>query len=163
MKLSASDAKLFFDLLWSLQFFVNQRLGIIANINSVEEYNNCSQDDKFKVRQAMFEQPELILAFVNENPFNLLQEELDIVNQWRYFVKDEFYIERYLKNHAIFIGKKVYGVVGLTQDIEDLIPKYSLPFLLKTVLLPFKNCIVYDGLFQSYNVYFGSGLKSELM
>ncbi len=162
MKLSTTDATLFFDLLWMLQFFVNQRMDIIANIDSVDEYKECSQEDKVKVRQALFDQPELILAFVNENPFNLSPEELNIVSQWQYFVKEEFYIERYLKSHAIFIGKKVYGVLGLTQDIEDIIPKHRLPFMLKTVLLPFKDCIVYDGLFESYNVYFGSGIKSDL-
>ncbi len=162
MKLNTADAKLFFDLLWALQFFVNQRLGIITNINSVDEYRQRPQEDKIKVRQALFHQPDLIVAFVKENPFNLPPEELNIVNEWQYFVKEEFYIERYLKNHAIFIGKKVYGVIGLTQDIEDIIPRQRLPFMLKTILLPFKDCIVYDGLFESYNVFFGSGIKSDL-
>jgi hypothetical protein len=162
MKLSTSDTKLFYDLLWALQYFASQRLAIIENVASIEDYLQCSQAEKLKVRDALFNQPELITDFVTENPFNLTSEQLEIVHEWQHFVKDDFYIERYLKTHAIFIGKQVYGVLGLSDSIADIIPKHRLPCLVKTILLPFKNCIVYDGLFESHNIYFGSGIKRSL-
>ena len=37
-----------------------------------------------------------------------------------------------------------------------------LPVWTETVLLPFKNMIVYDGLLSSYNISFGSGIRREL-
>lgn len=162
MILKPEDAKLFYDLMWALQFFVNQRLNIIDQAKSIEAYSKYPQAEKMKVREALFNQPDLITAFVTENPNHLPQEQLDIVATWRNFVRGDFYIERYLKNHAIFIGEQVYGVLGLTESFEGIIPKQHLPFLVKAILLPFKDCIIYDGLFESYNVYFGSGIKADL-
>jgi hypothetical protein len=34
--------------------------------------------------------------------------------------------------------------------------------MVKAVLLPFNGQIVYDGLFQSRNIIFGGGIKSDL-
>jgi hypothetical protein len=127
MHLSTEETELFYDLLWTLHFFVNERLEIIPKLASIQEHRECAQAEKFKVREALYSHPELILTFVKENPYNLPAEHLAIMQEWQYFVKSDFYVERYLKNHAIFIGKQVYGVIGLTQDIEEIIPKYALP------------------------------------
>ncbi len=57
---------------------------------------------------------------------------------------------------------KVYAVLGLRSALEELIPKYALPFRIKTVLLPFQDEIVYDGFLAPYNIHFGSGIKEDL-
>ena len=44
------------------------------------------------------------------------------MQEWQYFVKEKFYVEHYLKNYAVFMGKQIYGVIGLTQSIEEIIP-----------------------------------------
>jgi hypothetical protein len=162
MKLSTEDTKLFYELLWLLQLYVDQHLKVVATARSIKEYDQYSQEQKFDVREALFSHPELILAYVKENPDHLPQEKLNIISQWQYFIADNFYIERYLKNHTIFIGTQVYAVLGLVDSIEDLFPKPYLPLYVKAVLLPFKDCIVYDGLLQSYNIHFGSGIKSRI-
>lgn len=56
-------------------------------------------------------------------------------------------------------GPVAYGVVGLTMPIEDMIHNSHLPLLVTTVLLPFHDQIVYDGLLGSNNVHFGPELK----
>jgi hypothetical protein len=162
MKLSVDDVKLFYELLWALQFYVDQRLKIVATARSAKECSDYSQEQKFAIREALFSHPELITAYVTENPDKLTQEKLDIVQEWQYFVADDFYIERYLKGHAIFISKQVYGVLGLVDSFEDMYPKQYLPLYVKAILLPFKNTIVYDGLLQSYNIHFGSGIRKRL-
>jgi hypothetical protein len=43
----------------------------------------------------------------------------------------------------------------------DLIGR-QLPFLCKTILLPFKGQIIYDGLLSGYNITFGSGIRRRL-
>jgi hypothetical protein len=117
-----------------------------------------------QVRNSLYEHPELIDAFIAENPAQLSPEELSIIQSWKNFVKSDFYIERFLKTGAICIGSgdRVYLVQGLSNSIQEVLGELPLPIMVKTVLLSFKGRIVYDGLFQPYNVFFGRGIKGDL-
>ncbi|MEO1211534.1 MAG: hypothetical protein AAFX78_18645, partial [Cyanobacteria bacterium J06638_20] len=163
MKLKQSDADLFFELMWALQFFVKQKKQLLPEIKTLQNYATLQNPDKKKlVRDAIFEQPELIDVFVQENPQKLSTEQLAIVQGWRHYVIDTFVIERVLKRYAVFIDgeDRVYGVLSLYDDLIDMIPKHALPFPVKTILLPFKGKIVYDGLLQGYNVMIGGNMTA---
>lgn len=164
MKLSTQDADLFFEIMWPLQFFVNQRLKILPKIKTVEQYARLSSQDKLKVRNALFENLDLIEAFVKENPRQLSVDKLEIVASWQNCVVGDFYIERMLKKYNIFISSndKVYAVLGLYDALEEIIHKSRLPMYVRAVLLPFKGIIIYDGLFQSTNIFFGGNITAEL-
>jgi hypothetical protein len=163
MKLTTADAELFFDLMWSLQFFINRELKIFTKIKTREEYSTLPQEEKMVLREKIYEQPELIDKYVATNPDRFNNNYLLIVKQWKNFIKGDFYIQRYLKNHAIFIsGDNVYGVLGLHDSFDNLFPANYLPRYVKTVLLPFQGGIVYDGLMQVYKVSFGGGIKRSL-
>lgn len=163
MKLSESDAKLFFDLMWSVQFFVNQKLQILPAIHSKADYAAIPQDNKFKIREALFENPELFQDYLAINPDKFTSDLLDIIEQWQYFTRDTFVIERYLKKYAIFIGNNaLYGVLGISESFNDIFPKSHLPVYVKAILLPFKGSLIYDGLLEGYGVHLGSGVKQDL-
>jgi hypothetical protein len=168
MKLSADDVALYYKLMWSLQFYVNQRLNILPNVDSVEAYAEYYEsEEKLPLRNALYENPELIDAFIGENPAQLTEDELSIVRSWKNFVVGDFYIDRFLKKGAIFITasepSRVYVVLGLTDSLQDFFqPYHRPPILVKTVLLPFKGRIIYDGMFQFYSVFFGGGIKGNL-
>ena len=97
MKLSKQDADLYFELMWSLQFFVNRKLGLLPNVPAVSNYRKLPQEEKMKVREALYEKPEQIDEYVKENPDRFSAEKLEIVSKWKNFVRGDFYIERYLK------------------------------------------------------------------
>jgi len=164
MKLSDQDADLFFELMWSLQCFVNKRLQVLPHIETPEAYRDISMEEKMRVREALYANSELIETFVQENPYHFSDEKLEIVARWKQFVAGQFYIERLLKKYAIFVSSdnKVYGVLALYDPFQDMFYPEQLPVLVKAVLLPFKGQIVYDGLLQSYSIFFGSGITSEL-
>jgi hypothetical protein len=163
MKLSEQDADLYFDLMWSLQFFVNRKLDLLADVRAVSAYQNLPQEEKMQVREALYENPELIDEYLKENPDQFSAENLAIVSQWKDFVRGEFYIERYLKKYTVFIGGDiVYGVLGLYEGFEEMIHKSYLPMYVRAVLLPFKGQVIYDGLLQSYSVFFGGNITAEL-
>jgi hypothetical protein len=166
MYLSTADAALFYKLMFGLQFYVSQQLKLQPTIKSQEAYNKLDQPAKLAVRAALYEQPALIDAFVKKNPANLPDTELAIVASWQGFIAGDFFIERYLKKYSIWIGgestTKVYGVLGITHSIEDVLHRSYLPMRVKSVLLPFKGQIIYDGLLSTYNVIFGSGIKASL-
>jgi hypothetical protein len=108
---------------------------------------------------------ELIETFVGENPADLPKEELDIVRSWRHLVHGQFYVFRELKKYTVFLTATdpaiAYGVLALSQPFEELIGSY-LPILTRTVLLPFKGAIIYDGLMSNYNISFGPGIRRSL-
>ena len=164
MKLSTKDAALFFKLMWRLQFYVNQKHRILPDVDSVEDYADMPPTERVQVRNVLWENPELINAYVAENPHSLPDEELDIIRRWKRFVAGTFQIFRYLKKHTIFIGEdsQVYGVLALYDSLEEMLYGRRLPVMVQAVLLPFKGKIVYDGTLNFYNIYFGKGIRTGL-
>jgi len=166
MKLSSKDVNLFYRLMWPLQFYVNQQRQILPHVDSLEAYIVCPQPDKLQVRNALYENIGLLDAFIAENPAHLSADELAIVQNWTRFVAGDFYIVRFLKKATIFVEAndpyRVYAVLGLTDSLEDVFYGRRPPILVKAVLLPFKGQIVYDGLLNVYNIYFGSGIRGNL-
>lgn len=162
MKLSEHDTSLFYQLMWALQFYVNQKLKIL-DVKHIDDYPDCTREQKAKVRDALYENLEFIDSFARENPQNLSPENLEIILGWKKFIKGSFFIERLLKKYAVFIREeKVYAVLGLSQGLDELIHNSNLPLYVDTVLLPFKGKIVYDGLLGFQNIYFGSGIRHTL-
>ncbi|HEX8251329.1 MAG TPA: hypothetical protein VF599_24365 [Pyrinomonadaceae bacterium] len=165
MILSTAEASLFFRLMLPLQFFVNEKLGVLPQIKSFEEYCQVSMREKFDVRNALFADVGLIDDFIDENPQDIPMKHLTIVSRWKKFCRGDFYIERYLKDCAVFISDEteVYAVWGLTESLTEYFPKYALPVRLESVvLLPFQTKIVTDGFFLPQRVISGGELKSEL-
>ena len=102
--------------------------------------------------------------FYEDNPANLTEKELGILLNWKNFIKDKFLIYKQYKRFCAFLSQekdnKVYGVIGLTKSFNTLLSYF--PVLTETVLLPFKDKIVYDGYLQSYSLHFGKNIREQL-
>jgi len=163
LKINENDAQLYYELMWSLQLFVNQKKKIHTGIKSLEDYEQCRTEEKRDVRRTLYAEISLIDVFVQENPQKLSEDKLSIVSGWKHLVQGDFFIERYLKKHAVFIkGMDVYGVLGIFDSFDELIHRSHLPLKVNAVLLPFKGRIIHDGLLNIYNIDYGSGIKKEL-
>lgn len=165
MLLGPQDANLFFKLHRALMWFVNERLQIVPGIGSPDEFSALPPETRLQVRNALLDETDLLKLFVDANPFGLTDEELDIVSSWRHPVAGKFFIFRYLRQYAVFLTTEeppvAYGVVALTEPFEDLLGPH-LPRWIDTVLLPFRDKIVYDGLLSGYNISFGPGVRRNL-
>jgi len=164
MKLSHDDVELFYKLFHTLLVYLNKRLKILEGLDSREDIKKFSIAEIKKVRDRLYENPEMIDSFINENPSSFSSEELSIISSWKNFIKGSFIVIRYLKNYTIFLSKdektpKAYGVLALTSSFEEMFGFYLPPIMVETVLLPFKNKIVYDSIFYFYRITFGSGIK----
>jgi len=166
MRVTHDDAAQFFRLMWGLQLFVNQRLVVLPKqsaVKSVEAYARLNLKAKTPVREALWDHPELIDAYTQANPNGLPAEEVAIISQWKHFVKGSFFVFRYLKDYAVFIGDtQIYAVKALFDPFDEVIPNYALPVQIDTVLLPFKRRIIYDGMVHIYSIAFGGGMREEL-
>ncbi len=165
MNLSPSEVALFYKLMWSLQAYVNRRLNIFPQVTTSEAYSHLDWQDKLKVREALYGNATLIGDYLAENPDDF-DEELRLIASWSRFVQGEFYVFRYLKRYSVFIDAKksdrVYGVLGLTDSLEDVLHFQPPPIMVKAVLLPFTGRIIYDGLLIPYNIMFGGGIRRNL-
>ncbi|MCA9069430.1 MAG: hypothetical protein KDA84_10925, partial [Planctomycetaceae bacterium] len=165
MLLDPLDAEQFFKLHRALMWFVNNNLNIIPNISTPEEFSSSPLEAILEVRDAFLEEMDLIESFVNDNPADLNEDEIEIVLSWHHAISGQFYIFRQLKNFMVFLSTnkpvRAYGVVAFTETFEEILGP-SLPRLVDTVLLPFKGKIVYDGLLRGYNIHFGGGITRNL-
>jgi len=164
MKLSPAEVEKFYSLLWGLMHYVNSKEKVIQAITSPQKLAQLSTKEKLKIRQVLWKHPERIDSFVHENPQNLAEEDLEILRRWgKYFVSGQFFILRHLKSGTIFVqSDRVYSVVGLQNELEEIIPSYVLPYIVEAVLLPFRGRIVYDGILSGYDILVGMGIRSEL-
>ncbi|VFM96205.1 MAG: hypothetical protein BECKG1743D_GA0114223_102113 [Candidatus Kentron sp. G] len=163
MKLSEQESDLFLEVMWPLQHYVCGRLGVVPGVDSLEDFKALGSDQKFLVRESLFDNPQLVDEFIAENPAGLGEEQLSVAQGWKHFVRGDFYMERFLKNYAIFIqSERVYAVSGIHNSFDEMFPKSYLPMLVKATLLPIRDKIVYDGFLNPYNLFFGNEIKSEL-
>lgn len=166
MSLAQEDAALFYKLMVGLHCYVCQQLDLYPQVNSPETYRQLDQPAKLVVRNELYDQPELMAAFVKANPLTLSTAELAIVQHWQNFVAGDFYVERYLPSYSIWIAAappaNVYAVYGIAQPIEAIIERIYLPQRVNSVLLPFQDKIIYDGFLSTYPTRLGGPLNATL-
>jgi hypothetical protein len=164
VNLSREDAELFFKLMWRLHSYVNHQCMILPNVQSIEDYATQPETNKIKVREVLWTRLDLIDTYIQGNPDGSSAEELAIIAGWKRVIVGSFQIFRHLKKYTVFIGEQsqVYGVLGLSVSMEEIFYGRPLPILVQAVLLPFRGQIVYDSFLQSYNVFFGSGIRGRL-
>ena len=93
MRLSKPDAQLFFELSTPLHFFVNQQLHLLSDVHSLDDYIACDTQQQLQVRDALYQNIELIDAFIRQNPNDFPDDKLAIIAEWKHFVAGDFYIE----------------------------------------------------------------------
>lgn len=167
MQLEKKDVDLFYKLYEPLLVYANKKGKISKDTNKTEDidFRKINKNDFLKVRDYIYDHPEIIDSFVQENPKNFSDEELTIIKGWKDFVRKEFYIMEHTKEHTAFFDAskdgKIYGVLGLHSPLENVVE--YIPCIVKAVLLPFKEQIIYDGLLIPYSVRFGQTMRKNLM
>lgn len=164
MRLSQNDIDLFFKLHPALLQYVNQRLRIFPKIRTAEELRMSGVEKVNRVRTKLWKQMELIDNFVSENPFDLSDDELGLIADWKNALRGKFYIFKHLKKYTIFLTEteptKIYGVCSLNTSLDEMF--WNLPIYAEAVLLPFRGRIIYDGILYPYSVTFGPGFRFDL-
>jgi hypothetical protein len=161
--LNKNDVDLFYKLYSRLLCFVNKQAKLIQpDTLSPEKLLHLPLEDRIKIRDVFFEKTDLIDAFSkSEFAQHLTQEEIALIESWKHFQKDKFFIYKHLKQYSIFLSEtKVFAVSGISDPLNEMFP-YP-PVLVEAILIPFQNRIIYDGLIRGYSVHFGSGFCSGM-
>ncbi|MDR1608086.1 MAG: hypothetical protein LBT38_06730 [Deltaproteobacteria bacterium] len=165
--LTEEGVNLFYKIWLNLVYGVNENHQIIEGLEKpiLGQSMTVPVEEFYKIRCAMWENPQFIDEYLDQN-VTIIEEEREIISLWRkHFIKDKFVVVKHLAKYSVlstFSGDPVtlYGVYGIKDSIEDTNPLPT-PFLLDTVLLPFKDRIIYDSLAKIFSVGFGSGIRSS--
>lgn len=164
MKLEKEKRKTFFEIYYPLLSFANKELNLFELESRNINIRDVPLDIMLEIRNNLFDNPEIIDDFIKKNPENFKGEKIEILEKWKNFVEGRFIVVKHLKKHTVFLEveepQRAYGVIGLEDEPEELIA--STPQLLQTVLLPFDENIIYDGIFGNFGLGFGSNMKKEV-
>ncbi|HUY34632.1 MAG TPA: DUF6398 domain-containing protein [Pirellulales bacterium] len=165
MLLSPQDAARFFKLNSALMFHVNQQLGLVPDVKSAGRFAALPPETRIDVRKALLGQMDLIDSFVAANAAAFSADDLEIVRSWKHGIRRQFYLYRPLQKYSVFLvdgdDPIAYGVTALTQPLEYLVGQ-PLPALVETMLLPFNDKLIYDGLLNTFRITFGPGIRRRL-
>ena len=155
------DAIMFFALRNILLAYTNYKYNINPELEELEDINNSEPEDVKEIRERLWNDTSIINDYIRDNPNNLDAQSLDIISEWnKKKINSKFILYKYEDEYAIFIGEEnIYYVKGLRDTIRNIIPEYKLPIFVETVLLPFKEQIIYDSYIIQYSMSFGKGMK----
>lgn len=165
MLLSPDDCRLFFQLQFALLFRANRLLGINPDVDSLTDPSELTVEQARQIAVGVSRNLSVIDTVSDQLAVDFDDDELRILRSWKQQVAGKFIVLRQLKKHMIFLtmddGDPIaYGVTGLSQPIEEIC-RTPLPHLVETILLPFRDQIIFDGLLHSTMVNFGSGYKNS--
>ena len=80
--LPRADLDLFFRLYRALQLDANERLHVLPEVRTLADFAQSKLEDQIKLRDALYDHPELIDSFVAGNRSGLTAEELTEVKSW---------------------------------------------------------------------------------
>lgn len=106
----------FLDLYAHLLVYVNERFDVIEEIETVADLEQHYTDELLPPRNTLCNgsTTDLIEDFVEENPADLSETDLEQVGAWTDFVTEEFDVVHYRENDAIFLDwmepPKAYAV-----------------------------------------------------
>ena len=86
--------------------------------------------------------------YIDSEKETLPAEHKEFLNGWKRFVNGRFAVVRHRKNGSVFVDwdtEKVYFAKGIVDTIEQLTEDFTLPVVILTTLLPFKNIIICSG------------------
>ena len=164
MLLPPEETAEFFDIWGKLIYFVNKVEKIVPKMKKPDDIWDANQQEILKIRDHLFKNPAMFDKFIKENPFKMSQDQLNSVSDFRFAISRSFIIYRSLKKYTVFLTMdepcEAYGVVGFHRPIAELINQ-PLPAMVETVLLPFKDKIVSDGIYSGMRLIFGPGFKKR--
>ncbi len=165
MNLQPDECEQFYRIWWSLLSYVNKQMQLFSDFPSQPENSSIKQQDAAVIRNALWASDRLLQDFIDSNPNNLSDADLELAATWKNRVAAKFFILRHLQKYSLFLNDSdkpiVYGVIGIISPIAEILP-YEPPIMVDAVLLPFGNKIIFDSLLNSYAIRFGSGIRKNL-
>ena len=169
MMLDLESEDQFLDLYAHLLVYVNYQFDVIEDIETVGDIPERDTGELLPLRERLYEEDTeaIIEAFVDENPANLSEDNLDTIAGWTDYEYGEFVVVRHLSDYAVLLDwddpPRAFGVKAVRMSFSDLWPEERLPvFVSNVALLPFEDQIVTDGWLAIQRVVAGGNLSADI-
>jgi hypothetical protein len=163
--LSPEETGEFFEIWLGLLSFVNDKYALVKKFGHPKKPAGLDKDNIVTLKRKLWETPGVIDEYI-DSVWDMPNKTVNTLRGWKNPVAGDFFIVRFLKNYTVFLpakGKILYGVKGITNPIDEVLsPELSLPVYVRTVLLPFAGVIIYDSIFFTHPVHFGSSMSREI-
>lgn len=163
MHLNEAQANHLYDLLSALVLSANQAFGILPDEELLAPDGSFDLDACREVLDRVWDDPSLIDELVERNPLGLPPRVLAELTSWKDRICGPQLLLGYdRRGRALFsIGESRVAVMGVTQDIEEVVPEEP-PTVVFVTLLPFAGSVVYDTMVRLPPVSYGPGFRSML-
>lgn len=158
--LSQKDAKLFYKIYFGLLEFTNDKYNIKKGLK-IYGKNGINPSEIYEIVEKLWENKNTIIPeFCQKNPFKFNSEELEITKKFKNGIRDIFVIAKYEKEYtAVMCKDKTYMIKGLNDNIDNVVNYKDLPSAGRTTIMPFKDVLIYDGIFAEYGIKMGIGFE----
>ncbi len=162
MTLSKEDGALFYELWRPLLQFANKKQKFHPRIN-FEKDRQIDAEKANEVSSWIWRNTDIIDEYLAKKP-DLPSEHREIVSSWKRCISGMWFIERHLKSGSVFLGKSPYAflVKGITTPYEEMLGMYGTPICIQGTLLPFRNCIITDGLIAYLPISIGPNMRKSM-
>jgi hypothetical protein len=161
MNLQQNEVKIFFKNWLGLLAFVNDKHNLVKGFGHPKKPLGLKIDNITILKTKLWENVGIIDEYINEEK-KLSKYDIQILKGWKDKVNGPFMVVRHLKKYSVFMNeKKLYGVIGISNPISEMMPDNMLPIMVKTVLLPFNSQIIYDSTFGVDNVEIGPNMRKS--
>lgn len=161
MQLGIEQVDRFYDLLNALYRYTNDRFHVvdIPDDPSIDPLLDLKLE---LVAQELWENVDIIDAFIEDNPENFDGSELADVIRFKYALHATYDLVEYANGYAMLVGDAgVFAVSGVDVDIvKDFGPA---PGKVECTLLPFAGTIVQDGFSKCYDIDPRGGERQRMM
>ena len=163
MSLTDKEYKEFLKTHLDLLFYVGLKKNVLPKDLSLKEFLDLDFQIKFKCRESLFEDENIIDEYIASNFDHLTTDQIKILVGFKRKISSSFIIFKCLTNYAIFIDTKdnrFYAVKALGDTFDTFFDNF--PVHISTTLIPFKDKIIYDGFIQSSKVYYGRNMTETM-
>ena len=166
MYLGEQDAIVFYRNWLRLLEFTNQRYQIYPSLTEMVNAKMLNPQEVLQIRNKLWEDETLVEEYLQQYGKAMTMRDFELIKSWKNKLLGKFILLKHLKKYSVLMheemGGKLYGVMGISNSIEDMFPPARLPIYIDAVLMPFEGKIIYDSLLLPYNIDFGSGIKRGL-
>lgn len=162
--LDENDTALFYDIYLALLEYTNKKYKIVKGLKKIYHRSHLEPEKMAKIRNFLFDHRNIIDDFIKKNPFQFDEEKLALIKDFKYAVKGMGIIIKYEADYTVISMQddNFYAILGLTTNIDEVIPNEQLPYPVQITLLPWRNKIIYDGLLESYAIQVGKNMKKMI-
>lgn len=155
----------FFALYHPLMYFVALDAGLVPGDEPFSTFLRRAVASRQEIRDAFVRDVAVADRFIATTP-NLSSQDAAQIRAWRdHHVSAQFIVAKYAKEEAIFVTAAdppvAYQVRPLMTPFRELFGP-ELPVITTTLLLPFQNIILADGIYSTLPVQFGAGWRRSL-